>query len=125
MQLLAPSLPRRRLLHQGLMQMIDCRIFIREAPERNYHPPLLVGRLGDGQRFRRDELIWALASDGRSWHRRQDHDAWLTGKAGVELLRPAPDDLLRMWPVSKRVNKTGVGDDDPSLIEPFEASAKG
>jgi putative SOS response-associated peptidase YedK len=30
---------------------------------------------------------------------RQDHDAWLTGKAGVELLRPAPNDLLRMWPV--------------------------
>ena len=51
----------------------------------------------------------------------QDHEAWLTGKAGVELLRPAPDDLLRMWPVSKRVNKTGVGDDDPSLIEPVEA----
>jgi len=55
----------------------------------------------------------------------RDHEAWLTGKAGVELLRPAPNDLLRMWPVSKRVNKTGVGDDDPSLIEPFEASAIG
>jgi putative SOS response-associated peptidase YedK len=25
-----------------------------------------------------------------------DLDAWLTGKAGVELLRPAPNDLLRM-----------------------------
>jgi putative SOS response-associated peptidase YedK len=48
---------------------------------------------------------------------RQDHDAWLTGKAGVELLRPAPNDLLRMWPVSKRVNVSGRGDDDPSLIE--------
>jgi putative SOS response-associated peptidase YedK len=48
---------------------------------------------------------------------RQDHDAWLTGKAGVELLRPAPNDLLRMWPVSKRVNASGRGDDDPSLIE--------
>jgi putative SOS response-associated peptidase YedK len=33
---------------------------------------------------------------------RQDHDARLTGKAGVELLRPAPNDLLQMWPVSKR-----------------------
>src|SRR5208283_1125897 len=55
----------------------------------------------------------------------RDHEAWLTGKAGVELLRPAPNNLLRMWPVSKRVNKTGVGDDDPSLIEPFEASAIG
>jgi len=33
-----------------------------------------------------------------------DLDAWLTGKAGVELMRPAPNDLLCMWPVSKRVN---------------------
>ena len=49
---------------------------------------------------------------------RQDHDAWLAGKAGVELLRPAPNDLLRMWPVSKRVNVSGRGDDDPRLIEP-------
>ena len=58
---------------------------------------------------------------------RQDRDAWLTGKAGVELLRPAPNDLLRMWPVSKRVNVSGRGDDDPSLIEPveFEANAIG
>jgi putative SOS response-associated peptidase YedK len=51
---------------------------------------------------------------------RQDHDAWLTGKAGVELLRAAPNDLLRMWPVSKRVNVSGRGDDDSSLIEPVE-----
>jgi len=54
-----------------------------------------------------------------------DLDAWLTGKAGGELLRPATNDLLRLWPVSKRVNKTGAGDDDPGLIEPFEASAIG
>jgi putative SOS response-associated peptidase YedK len=53
----------------------------------------------------------------------RDYEAWLTGKAGVELLRPAPDDLLRMWPVSKRVNVSGYGDDDPSLIEPIEAEA--
>ncbi|MGA9488201.1 MAG: SOS response-associated peptidase family protein [Methylocella sp.] len=31
---------------------------------------------------------------------RRDHDAWLTGKAGAKLLRPAPNDLLLMWPVS-------------------------
>jgi putative SOS response-associated peptidase YedK len=53
----------------------------------------------------------------------QDHEAWLTGKAGVELLRPAPNDLLRMWPVSKRVNVSGRGDDDASLIEPVEDEA--
>ena len=44
----------------------------------------------------------------------------LTGKAGVDVLRSAPNALLRLWPVSKRVNKTGVGDDDPSLVEPIE-----
>ena len=47
-------------------------------------------------------------------------DAWLTGKAGVELLRPARNDLLRMWPVSKRVNVSGRGNDDQSLIESME-----
>ena len=52
-----------------------------------------------------------------------DLDAWLTGKAGVELLRPAPNDLLRMWPVSKRVNVSSRGDDDPGLIEPVEDEA--
>jgi len=50
---------------------------------------------------------------------RHDYDAWLTGKAGVELLRPAPNDFLRMWPVSKQVNVSGRGDDDPTLIEPI------
>ena len=54
---------------------------------------------------------------------RHDLDAWLSGKAGVELLRPASNDLLRMWPVSKRVNMSGRGDEDPSLTEPVEANA--
>jgi putative SOS response-associated peptidase YedK len=53
----------------------------------------------------------------------QDHDAWLAGKAGVEMLRPAANDILRMWPVSKQVNVSGRGDDDPSLIEPVEIEA--
>ena len=53
------------------------------------------------------------------------HDlvAWLTGKAGVELLRLAPNDLLHMWSVSKRVNVSGHGDDDSSLIDPVEVEA--
>jgi putative SOS response-associated peptidase YedK len=41
---------------------------------------------------------------------------WLSGEAGRELLRPAGEDRLRMWPVSRRVNKTGTGDDDPTLL---------
>jgi putative SOS response-associated peptidase YedK len=43
--------------------------------------------------------------------------AWLSGKAGIGLLRPAADDALRVWPVSRRVSKPGNGD-DPSLIDP-------
>jgi putative SOS response-associated peptidase YedK len=42
---------------------------------------------------------------------------WLTGEAGIDLLKPAPGERLRMWPVSRRVNKTGTGDDDRTLIE--------
>jgi hypothetical protein len=49
----------------------------------------------------------------------------ISGKAGVELSQPVPNDLLRMWPVSKRVNVSGLGDDDPSLTEPVEANATG
>jgi putative SOS response-associated peptidase YedK len=49
---------------------------------------------------------------------REKVGAWLSGEAGTELLRPAPDDLLRMWPVSKRVSKPG-NTDDASLIEPI------
>ena len=55
--------------------------------------------------------------------RNHDLDAWLTGKSGVELLLSAPNDYLRMWPVSKQVNVSGRGDDDPSLIEPIEVDA--
>src|SRR5216683_1682896 len=48
---------------------------------------------------------------------RESADAWLASDAGLGLLKPAPDDALRMWPVSRRVSKPGNGD-DPSLIEP-------
>ena len=43
--------------------------------------------------------------------------SWLSGNVGTELLKTAPEDTLRMWPVSKRVSKPGNGD-DPTLIEP-------
>jgi len=50
-----------------------------------------------------------------------DFEPWLNGAAGAELLRPAAEDRLRMWPVSKRLNKTGSGDDDPTLIDEVAA----
>jgi putative SOS response-associated peptidase YedK len=46
---------------------------------------------------------------------------WLSGEAGTELLMPAAEHRLRMWPVSRRVNRTGSGDDDPTL--PDEVAA--
>jgi len=46
---------------------------------------------------------------------------WLNGAAGTELLRPAAEDRLPMWPVSRRVSKTGSGDDDPTLIDEVAA----
>jgi putative SOS response-associated peptidase YedK len=47
---------------------------------------------------------------------------WLSGEAGVELLRPAPEDALRTWPVSRRVSKPENGD-DPSLVDPVVAQS--
>jgi putative SOS response-associated peptidase YedK len=44
-------------------------------------------------------------------------DPWLTGEAGVEYLKPAPNDFLQKWPVSKRVNSSRADDDDATLIE--------
>jgi len=38
------------------------------------------------------------------------------GTAGTELLKPAPDEMLQLWPVSRRVNRPG-NDNDPKLIE--------
>jgi putative SOS response-associated peptidase YedK len=48
---------------------------------------------------------------------RADIRPWLSGEAGTEMLKPAAEDRLRMWPVSRRVNKTGTGDDDPTLLD--------
>jgi putative SOS response-associated peptidase YedK len=42
---------------------------------------------------------------------------WLKGTTGTELLKPAVEDALRMWPVSKRVSKPG-NTEDATLIEP-------
>jgi putative SOS response-associated peptidase YedK len=50
-----------------------------------------------------------------------DFPTWLAGAGGIELLRPAADNTLRVWPVSRRVNRTGSGDDDPTL--PDEVAA--
>ncbi len=37
----------------------------------------------------------------------------------MELLKQPPREL-REWIASKRVNKAGEGDDDPTTVEPFK-----
>jgi putative SOS response-associated peptidase YedK len=47
----------------------------------------------------------------------KDYEPWLSGKAGLELLKPAAENVLQKWPVSKRVNSSRAPDDDPTLID--------
>ena len=47
----------------------------------------------------------------------QDFESWLSGGAGLELLKPAANDLLQRWPVSKRVNSSRAPDEDSTLID--------
>jgi hypothetical protein len=42
--------------------------------------------------------------------------------AMVGIVRSAGEDPLRTWPVSRRVDKTGTGDDDPTLLDEVAAS---
>src|SRR5258705_2191316 len=46
---------------------------------------------------------------------------WLNG-SGAELLRSAAEDRIRLWPPSRRVNNTGNGDDDATLVDEVAAS---
>ncbi len=50
----------------------------------------------------------------------KDFDRWLDGSMKKDELRPAAEEALREWRVSKRVNKSGEGDDDPAIIDPVE-----
>jgi putative SOS response-associated peptidase YedK len=47
----------------------------------------------------------------------KDYEPWLNGTAGLELLRPAAENVLQKWPVSKRVNSSRAPDDDPTLTD--------
>jgi putative SOS response-associated peptidase YedK len=44
-------------------------------------------------------------------------EPWLSGEAGLKLLKPAAEKVLNKHPVSKRVNRAAPGDSDETLIE--------
>ena len=50
-------------------------------------------------------------------------DRWLRGEMSAYELHPAPEAEFRRHRVSTRVNKTGQGDDDPTLVGPIEEDA--
>jgi putative SOS response-associated peptidase YedK len=50
-------------------------------------------------------------------------DPWLSGEAGIEYLKPAPEEFLQKWPISKRVNSSRADDNDPTLIEKVQLVA--
>jgi putative SOS response-associated peptidase YedK len=50
----------------------------------------------------------------------EQFEHWLSGNMGVEELKPAPNDYLQRWPVSKRVNSSKADKDDASLVERVE-----
>jgi putative SOS response-associated peptidase YedK len=45
-------------------------------------------------------------------------EPWLSGVAGLEVLKSAPNDVLQKWPVSRRLNSSRASDDDATLIDP-------
>ena len=54
-----------------------------------------------------------------------DVEVWLgdDADATAELMRPARNDVLRVWPVSRAVND--VRRDGPELLEPIEEADSG
>jgi len=47
----------------------------------------------------------------------KDFESWLNGRVGMELLKPAANDLLQRWPVSRRVNSSRAPAEDATLID--------
>ena len=47
---------------------------------------------------------------------------WMRGANPAALLHAVPDDALQEWVVSTRVNRTGFGDDDQTLIDPVSGA---
>jgi putative SOS response-associated peptidase YedK len=51
-----------------------------------------------------------------------DYARWLSDEPDPrDLMRPFPAGLMRMWPISTRVNKPE--NDDHSIVEPIEVAA--
>ena len=92
-----------------------------------------MGRMARQDQRRNDQIVHQIITEPNDFvaevHDRmpvllrvEDFDPWFDGSLGEEALRPAAESALREWPVSRRVNRTGVGEDDPTIIEKVEAA---
>ena len=54
-----------------------------------------------------------------------DFDQWMNGTSdeAAQLMKPAADDVLQKWPVSKRINSSRTPKDDRTLIDKVELTA--
>ena len=62
---------------------------------------MLAGHRHADNHFRRMPVLLA----------EKDFEPWLSGSAGLELLKPVADDVLQRWAVSKRVNSSRAPDE--------------
>lgn len=53
----------------------------------------------------------------------EQFDYWLSGEMAAGELKPVPNDYLRRWPVSKRVNSSKADKDDRTLVDPIKIAA--
>jgi len=107
------------VLHQGQGRFDEIlEVAIVALPEVEAHPRMtstkLSGSLPTGPSAHvakvHDRQVVTLQPD--------QFAAWLDGSAGTEILAPAPEEAIRYWPVSKRINKVSAPQDDKTLIEP-------
>ena len=52
-----------------------------------------------------------------------EFEPWLSGEAGTDMLKPAPDALLLRWSVSQRVNSSRADANDPTLIDEVDLAS--
>jgi putative SOS response-associated peptidase YedK len=59
------------------------------------------------------------SGQSRSSQGKEDYASWLGDEPDpADLMRPFPTELMRIWPISTRVNKPE--NDDPSIVDPME-----
>jgi putative SOS response-associated peptidase YedK len=87
----------------------------RETGERLKSCTMIVGEPNDMAAQIHDRMPAFLTE--------QQFAPWLSGEAGAGMLKPAPNDFLQRWPVSKRVNSSKADAEDATLIDKVELAA--